>query len=81
MASKVIRGVIKIYCMGATISVVCYRHNVLSNKESPLMVRIAKGGKRAIKVWGFVNPSHWDDKKEQAKSICPNKKQIDLVGG
>ncbi|MDL2282570.1 phage integrase SAM-like domain-containing protein, partial [Parabacteroides sp. OttesenSCG-928-G06] len=66
--------------MHATISVICNKHKVLSNGESPIVLRIAKGGKRAIKSLGIsINPSHWDEQKEQAKPICPNKKQIDLL--
>ena len=35
--------------MKATVSVICYRHKVLANGESPLMVRIAKDGRRTMK--------------------------------
>ena len=35
--------------MEATISVVCYKSKMLSNGEYPLMVRVAKDGKRSMK--------------------------------
>ena len=47
--------------MDATISVVCYKSKMLSNGEYPLMVRVAKDGKRSMKSLGVsVNPIYWD---------------------
>ena len=51
--------------MDATISVVCYKSKVLSNGESPIMVRVAKDGKRSMKSLGVsVNPVYWDFAKK-----------------
>ena len=47
-------------CMKASVSVICYKHKVLANGESPLMLRIAKDGKRTMKSLGIsVNPAYW----------------------
>ena len=48
--------------------------------ESPLMVRIAKDGKRTMRSLGIsVNPQHWDFDKNQPKSNCPNRNQIKQI--
>ena len=66
--------------MKATVSVICYKHKVLANGESPLMVRIAKDGKRTMKSLGIsVNPTHWDFAKNQPKGNCPNRNLIKQV--
>lgn len=63
--------------MKAAISIICYKHKVLANGESPLMVRIAKDGKRTMKSLGIsVNPQHWDFSKNQPKVNCPNRNLI-----
>jgi hypothetical protein len=36
----------------ATVTVICYKHKVLANGDSPLMVRIAKEGKRSMRSLG-----------------------------
>ena len=60
--------------MEATISVVCYKSKILSNGESPIMVRVAKDGKRSMKSLGVsVNPMFWDFKKNSPKKNCPNR--------
>ena len=60
--------------MDATISVVCYKSKVLSNGESPVMVRVAKDGKRSMKSLGVsVNPVYWDFAKNCPKKNCPNR--------
>ena len=60
--------------MDATISVVCYKSKVLSNGESPIMVRVAKDGKRSMKSLGMsVNPVYWDFAKNCPKKNCPNR--------
>ena len=65
------------YFMKASVSVICYKHKVLANGESPLMLRIAKDGKRIMKSLGiFVNPTYWDFGKNQPKSNCPNRNLI-----
>jgi hypothetical protein len=40
--------------MKASVSVICYKHKVLANGESPLMLRIAKDGKRTMKSLGIL---------------------------
>ena len=63
--------------MKASVSVICYKHKVLVNGESPLMLRIAKDGKRTMKSLGIsVNPAYWDFGKNQPKSNCPNRNLI-----
>ena len=47
--------------MEATISVIFNKFKVLKNGESPIMVRVAKDGKRSMKSLGVsVNPIYWD---------------------
>lgn len=66
--------------MKTTISVVCYRHKVLANGESPLMLRISKNGKRSMKSLGLsVNPRYWDFTANQPKRNCPNRTQIQQI--
>ncbi len=66
--------------MKTTISVVCYRHKVLANGESPLMLRISKDGKRSMKSLGVsVNPRYWDFTTNQPKRNCPNRTQIQQI--
>jgi site-specific recombinase XerD len=66
--------------MKAAISIICYKHKVLANGESPLMVRIAKDGKRTMKSLGIsVNPQHWDFSKNQPRTNCPNRNQIKQI--
>ena len=63
--------------MKTSISVVCYKHKVLANGESPLMLRIATGGKRSMKSLGIsVLPKYWNFDKNQPKQNCPNKELI-----
>ena len=60
--------------MEATISVVCYKSKILSNGESPLMVRVSKNGKRSMKSLGVsVNSAYWDFTKNCPKKNCPNR--------
>ena len=50
--------------MEATISVICNKFKVLKNGESPIMVRVAKDGKRSMKSLGVsINPIYWDFSK------------------
>ena len=59
------------YFMKASVSVICYKHKVLANGESPLMLRIAKDGKRTMKSLGIsVNPTYWDFGRNQPKNNC-----------
>lgn len=66
--------------MNTTISVVCYKWKPLANGESPLMLRVAKDGRRTLKSLGIsVNPTHWDFDKNEPKSNCPNKELINKI--
>ena len=66
--------------MNAAISVICYKSKTLSNGEHPLMLRIAKNGKRTMKSLGVsVNPIYWDFNKNGPKSNCPNKDLINKI--
>lgn len=63
--------------MSAKITVTCYKSKILSNGESPLMVKITKSGKRSLRALGVsVNPKHWDFEKEKPKNNCPNRTYI-----
>ena len=63
--------------MNAKISVTCYKSKILSNGESPLMVKITKNGKRSLKSLGVaVNPKYWDFERDKPKSNCPNRTYI-----
>ena len=66
--------------MSTTVNVVCYKSKVLSNNESPLMLRVTKDRKRKYVSLGIsVNPEHWDFSKNQPKSDCPNREFIELM--
>jgi site-specific recombinase XerD len=63
--------------MEATISVICNKFKVLKNGESPIMVRVAKDGKRSMKSLGVsVNPAYWDFSKNTPKKNCPNRAML-----
>ena len=60
--------------MEATISVICNKFKVLKNGECPIMLRVAKDGKRSMKSLGVsVNPAYWDFSKNCPKKNCPNR--------
>ena len=60
--------------MEATISVICNKFKVLKNGECPIMLRVAKEGKRSMKSLGVsVNPAYWDFSKNCPKKNCPNR--------
>lgn len=66
--------------MSTTVTVVCYKSKVLSNNESPLMLRVTKDRKRKYVSLGIsVNPEHWDFSKNQPKADCPNREYIELL--
>ena len=66
--------------MSTTVTVVCYKSKVLSNNESPLMMRVTKDRKRKYVSLGIsVNPEHWDFLKNQPKTECPNREYIELL--
>ena len=63
-----------------TINVICYKSKKLANGESPLMIRICKDGKKKYVGLGIsVNPRHWDFKKHQPRSTCPNYEEIKIM--
>lgn len=63
--------------METAITVVCYKSKTLSNGEHPLMVRVAKDGKRSMKSLGVsVNPIYWDFTKNCPKKNCPNRTEL-----
>ena len=63
-----------------TINVICYKSKKLANGESPLMIRICKDGKKKYVGLGIsVNPQHWDFKKHQPRSTCPNYEEIKIM--
>jgi len=54
--------------MGETINVIAYKSKILSNGEHPLMLRIAKDGKRIYKSLGLsCHPKKWNFKKQKPK--------------
>ena len=66
--------------MSAAINVVCYKWKTLANGESPLMVRVAKGGKRTMQSLGIsINPKYWDFTRNKPKPNCPNKEYIQKI--
>lgn len=66
--------------MAITVKVVCYKSKVLSNNESPLMLRVTKDRKLKYVSLGIsVKPEHWDFSKNQPKADCPNREFIELM--
>ena len=66
--------------MSTTVNVICYKSKVLSNNESPLMLRVNKDRKRKYVSLGIsVLPEHWDFSKNQPKADCPNREYIEML--
>lgn len=66
--------------MSATINVVCYKWKTLANGESPLMMRVAKDGKRTMQSLGIsINPKYWDFTRNKPKPNCPNREYIQKI--
>lgn len=66
--------------MAITVKVVCYKSKVLSNNESPLMLRVTKDRKPKYVSLGIsVNPAQWDFSKNQPKAECPNREYIEML--
>lgn len=66
--------------MSTTVNVICYKSKVLSNSESPLMLRVNKDRKRKYVSLGIsVLPEHWDFSKNQPKADCPNREYIEML--
>ena len=54
--------------MRTTISVIAYKSKILSNGEHPIMLRLAKDGRRVFKSLGLsCHPKKWDFKKQRPK--------------
>jgi len=63
--------------MNATVNIICYRQKTLKNGEHPLMIRVAKDGKRKLKSLGLsVHPDNWDFNTNRPKTKCPNRELI-----
>ena len=66
--------------MAITVKAVCYKSKVLSNNESPLMLRVTKDRKRKYVSLGIsLNPAHWDFSKNVPKADCPNREYIEML--
>ena len=64
--------------MNATISVICYKSKTLANGEHPLMVRIAKSGKKSYRSLGIsIHHKYWDFKKNKPKRNYPNREELE----
>ncbi|HYQ57327.1 MAG TPA: site-specific integrase [Draconibacterium sp.] len=64
--------------MNATISVICYKSKTLANGEHPLMVRIAKSGKKSYRSLGLsIDPKYWDFNKNKPKRNYPNREELE----
>ncbi len=63
--------------MNTCISIVYYTSKTLSNGEHPLMLRVAKDGKKKYNSIGVsIHPQFWDFTKNQPKRSCPNREAI-----
>ena len=66
--------------MNASVSVVCYKSKVLSNGESPLMLRVIKYRKpKYVSLGVSILPKYWDFEKNRPTSKCPNKELIEKI--
>ena len=66
--------------MAITVKAVCYKSKVLSNNESPLMLRVTKDRKLKYVSLGIsLNPAHWDFSKNEPKTDCPNREYIEML--
>lgn len=66
--------------MAITVKAVCYKSKVLSNNESPLMLRVTKDRKLKYVSLGIsLNPVHWDFSKNEPKADCPNREYIEML--
>nr|WP_319572021.1 site-specific integrase [uncultured Draconibacterium sp.] len=64
--------------MNATISVICYKSKTLANGEHPLMIRIAKSGKKTYRSLGLsIHHKHWDFKKNKPKRNYPDREELE----
>ncbi|MFV0311023.1 MAG: Arm DNA-binding domain-containing protein, partial [Dysgonomonas sp.] len=50
-----------------------YTYKVLSNGESPLVIRLTQNKKRKyVRLNITLSPEYWDSKRDKLKSSCPN---------
>ncbi len=63
--------------MNVSVNIVCYRSKTLANGEHPLMIRIAKSGKKTYRSLGVsINPKYWDFKRNKPKRNYPDKEEL-----
>ncbi|WP_294592170.1 site-specific integrase [uncultured Rikenella sp.] len=63
-----------------TVELVCYKYKPLKNGELPLKIRITKDRKiRYVNLGVSTKPEHWDFSKNQPKSNCPNREQLERL--
>lgn len=63
-----------------TVELVYYKYKPLKNGELPLKIRITKNRKiRYINLGVSTKPEHWDFSKNQPKSSCPNREQLEKL--
>ena len=63
-----------------SVSVVCYKSKTLANGEHPLMLCVCKDRKRKYQSLGLsIHPDFWNFNKNEPKSNCPNREQIQKI--
>lgn len=63
-----------------TVDVVCYKYTPLKNNELPLKIRVCKNRKtRYVSIGLSIKEEHWDFTKNQPKSNCPNREQLEKL--
>lgn len=63
--------------MSGTVNVLFYKSKTLSDGSHPLMICISKDRKRKYRSLGIsIQPQYWDFEKNQPKSNCPNRENI-----
>ena len=66
--------------MNATISIICFKSKTLANGEHPLMVRIAKSGKRTYRSLGVsIHHKYWDFKRNKPKRNYPDREELESL--
>lgn len=66
--------------MKTSINPMLYTYKILSNGESPLVIRLTQNKKRKyVRLNITLKPEHWDSKKNKLKSSCPNKEYIENI--
>lgn len=66
--------------MKTSINAMLYTYKILSNGESPLVIRLTQNKKRKyVRLNITLKPEHWDTKRNKLKSSCPNKEYIENI--